>query len=214
VFKDDDDLHEFIIPNGTSLAPNSYIVLAQSLADFQSKFPDVSPVLGDFEFGLSGGGELVRLFDDTGVLVDSVDYDDEFPWPTEADGNGPTLELQDPTLDTQIGDNWDAGAAPGFEHGTPTTVNNDCSLGIEDFSNVKVSVYPNPMKSETTILVSNYSSPLELLVYDMLGREITSLKTDANKFVLSKRNMNSGVYLLKIVTADQSIIQTQKIIVE
>lgn len=214
VFKDEDDLHEFIIPNGTSIAPNSYLVLAQSLVDFQSKFPDVSPVLGDFEFGLSGGGELVRLFDDSGVLVDSVEYDDEAPWPTEADGNGPTLELQDPNLDNNLGENWDACAAPGFEHGTPATVNNDCSLGIEDFSNVKVTVYPNPMKSETTILVSNYSSSLELIVYDMLGREITSLKTDTNKFILSKGNLNSGIYLLKIVAADQSVIETQKLIIE
>ena len=214
VFKDSNDLHEFIIPNGTTLASDSYIVLAQSLVDFQSKFPSVSPVLGDFEFGLSGGGELVRLFDDTGVLVDSVEYDDENPWPTEADGNGPTLELISPNLDNNLGGSWDACAAPGFEHGTPTAVNNDCSLGIEDYSNVKVLVYPNPMKTQATIIVSNISSPLVLKVYDMLGREITTMESNSNKFIFTKGNLNSGIYLLKILTEDQSLVQTQKLIIE
>ena len=65
VFKDSDDLHEFIIPSGTIMPAGSYIVLAQSLADFQTYYPDVSPVLGDFEFGLSGGGELIRLYDNS-----------------------------------------------------------------------------------------------------------------------------------------------------
>tara|TARA_R110000787_G_scaffold13189_4_gene41713 strand:- start:349 stop:3312 length:2964 start_codon:yes stop_codon:yes gene_type:complete len=214
IFKDDDDLHEFIIPDGTTLAPDSYIVLAQSLVDFQSEFPSVSPVLGDFEFGLSGGGELVRLYDNTGILVDSVTYNDESPWPTEADGNGPTLELISPDLDNNLGENWDACAAPGFEHGTPTTVNNDCTLGIEDFSNVKVLVYPNPMKTEATIIVSNITSPIVLKVYDMLGREITTMESNTNKFIFTKGNLNTGIYLLKILTLDQTMIQTQKLIIE
>ena len=214
IFKDDDELHEFIIPSGTILAPDSYIVLAQSLVDFQSEFPSVSPVLGDFEFGLSGGGELVRLYDNTGILVDSVEYSDMNPWPTEADGNGPTLELISPDLDNNLGENWNACVAPGFEHGTPTKVNNDCTLGIEDFSNVKVLVYPNPMKTEATIIVSNIASPLVLKVYDMLGREITTMESNTNKFIFTKGNLNSGIYLLKILTLDQTMIQTQKLIIE
>jgi len=214
IFKDDDDLHEFIIPNGTALAPDSYIVLAQSLVDFQSKFPSVSPVLGSFAFGLSGGGELIRLFDNSGVLVDSVTYDDMDPWPTEADGNGPTLELISSELDNNLGENWDACAAPGFEHGTPSAHNNDCSLGIEDFSNVKVLVYPNPMKTQATIIVSNIASPLVLKVYDMLGREITTMKSNSNKFIFTKGNLNTGIYLLKILTLDHTLIQTQKLIIE
>ena len=214
VFKDNDDLHEFIIPNGTVLAPDSYIVLAQSLVDFQSKFPGVSPVLGSFTFGLSGGGELVRLFDNTGILVDSLEYNDINPWPTEADGNGPTLELISSELDNNLGENWDACAAPGFEHGTPSTQNNDCSLGIEDFSNVKVIVYPNPIKTQATIIVSNIASPLVLKVYDMLGREITTMKSNSNKFIFTKGNLNTGIYLLKILTLDHTLIQTQKLIIE
>jgi hypothetical protein len=48
----------------------------------------------------------------------------------------------------------------------------------------------------------------------MLGREITTIESNSNKFIFTKGNLNSGIYLLKILTADQSLIQTQKLIIE
>ncbi len=214
VFKDSDDLHEFIIPNGTAMPPNSYLVLAQSLLDFQSHFPDVSPVLGDFEFGLSGGGELIRLFNSNDVFVDFVEYDDEDPWPTEPDGNGPTLELISPNLDNNLASSWDACELLGVTHGSPGLLNNECILGVEEINKIKVSVFPNPMKTITTILISNSTSPLQLVIYDMLGRELEILETNTNKFILNKGNLNTGIYLLKLMTPDQLLIQTQKLIIE
>ena len=84
---------------------------------FSDVFPSVSDVVGDFEFGLNGSGELVRLLDSDGLLVDEVEYDDIAPWPTEPDGTGPTLELIDPSLDNALGENWatsnDNGGTPG-----------------------------------------------------------------------------------------------------
>jgi len=214
VFKDSDDLHEFIIPNGTIMQPDSYLVLVQSLDDFQTEFPSVSPVLGDFDFGLSGGGELIRLYDDNELLVDIVEYDDESPWPTEPDGNGPTLELRDPDLDNNVAANWSGCALTGFEHGTPGTLNNDCPLATIDFDSVSVSVYPNPMKTTAVVKVSNYTGVLHLSIYDMLGRVINTLETDSNTFVLEKGNLKTGVYILKILSEDNVTIQSQKLIIE
>ncbi len=214
VFKDDDDLHEFVIPNGTTMAAGSYLVLVQTLADFQALFPGVSPVLGDFTFGLSGGGELIRLFDDNNVLVDSVEYDDEAPWPTEPDGNGPTLELTNPNLDNALASSWKASILPNGEHGTPGGVNSTSVLGVNDFDENVVSVYPNPMVAKTTITVSNTTSPLSLTIYDMLGREIKMMKTNSNKFILEKENLNTGVYILKLTTDNESVLQTQRLIVK
>jgi hypothetical protein len=79
---------------------------------------------------------------------------------------------------------------------------------------VKVLVYPNPMKTQATIIVSNIASPLVLKVYDMLGREITTMESNTNKFIFTKGNLNTGIYLLKILTLDQTLIQTQKLIIE
>jgi len=211
VFKDDDDLHEFVIPNGTAMPPNSYLVLVQSLADFQIYFPGVSPVLGDFGFGLSGGGELIRLFDNNGVLIDYVEYSDMPPWPTEPDGNGPTLELKNPNWDNTLASSWAASVPPNGLHGTPGEINSTFTLGIEDMTTSKISVYPNPLTSKTVISVSNTTSPLKLVIYDLLGREIDVMQTNSNHFILERENFKTGVYILKLTTEIDSVSHIQKI---
>ncbi|KAA3607905.1 MAG: hypothetical protein DWQ01_12530 [Planctomycetota bacterium] len=117
--RDDLDSHRFVLPPGTVLPAGGYLVLCEDLSLFHSQFPGV-PALGDWGFGLSGNGEQVRLFDDVGNLRDLVHYDDESPWPPEADGQGPTLELYQPLLNNDLGENWRASLAA---HGTPGAKN-------------------------------------------------------------------------------------------
>jgi len=61
--------------------------------------------------GLSNGGEDIALHDNLGVLVDSVDYDDAAPFPFgssqgEPDGGGVSIELMNPMMDNNDGNNW------------------------------------------------------------------------------------------------------------
>jgi PKD repeat protein len=56
--------------------------------------------------GLSNGGELIELKNSSGLTIDIVNYDDVSPWPTEPDGNGPSLILCDPNADNNLGVNW------------------------------------------------------------------------------------------------------------
>jgi len=117
-FRDEDNL--FTFPENIILPPGEYLVLCQNLDVFSQAFPDVSNTLGDFEFGLNGGGELIRLFSSDGILVDEVEYDDIAPWPIGPDGYGPTLELVDPSLDNALGESW---AASNQNGGTPGEIN-------------------------------------------------------------------------------------------
>ena len=39
-------------------------------------------------------------------VIDRVVYDDDPPWPTEPDGNGPSLELVNPALDNALYSSW------------------------------------------------------------------------------------------------------------
>ena len=119
-FKDGDDTHVFIIPENQVLESGAYLVLCKDSLAFNDNFPNVSNFIGEFDFGLNGGGELVRLFDTEGLLVDEVNYDDSSPWPLEPDGNGPTLELIHPSLDNDLGQNW---ATSDNNGGTPGMVN-------------------------------------------------------------------------------------------
>jgi hypothetical protein len=209
VFKDDDDTHEFVIPNGTTIPSDSYLVLVQILADFQTLFPAVSPILGDFTFGLSGGGELIQLFDAAGNLVDSVEYDDVDPWPTEPDGNGPTLELTNPNLDNALASSWSASTG----HGTPGQQNSAFALGLESYENsVSVSIFPNPLTDKSIIRLSNNVIIKSVLVYNILGNEVKKIESNSDTTILKKENLKSGIYLLQILSKSGKLY-TQKLII-
>ena len=132
IFRDDNDGHEFLIPNNQILPPDGYIVICDSLNAFTILFPDIDNVIGDFDFKLKNDGELIRLFDDTGALIDSVHYNDVEPWPLEADGDGPTLELINPHYDNELASNWLASSGfgtPGQQNSNYIAVGQDC-LGV------------------------------------------------------------------------------------
>ena len=118
-FKDDNN-SVFTLPENIVLLPGNYLVLCKNTDTFSQLFPSVSNVEGDLAFGLDAAGELIRLFDSNGLLVDKVEYNDEDPWPEEPDGDGPTLELNDPFQDNNMAENWAASICDG---GTPGGIN-------------------------------------------------------------------------------------------
>jgi len=84
---------------------------------------------------------LIKLFDSNDILMDDVEYDDEDPWPVEADGAGPTLELIDPYLDNSLAENWMASegyGSPGSANTmnsceeTPGDINGDGVINVLD----------------------------------------------------------------------------------
>ena len=124
-FKDSNDDNVFILPENAVLIPGGYLVLCENLNEFSQIFPDVSSLIGDFEFGLEGAGEKIRLFDSNQSLVDEVEYDDESPWPLEPDGTGPTLELIDSSTDNNLGENWATSNNNGGTPGQTNSVTNE-----------------------------------------------------------------------------------------
>ena len=118
IFKDDNN-NVFMFPEDILLQSGHYLVLCKNTDTFSQLFPDVLNVIGGFGFGLSGGGELLRLFDSNEQLVDKVEYNDISPWPTEPDGTGPTLELINPYLENDMASNWAASNG----NGTPGAIN-------------------------------------------------------------------------------------------
>jgi len=114
-FKDNDDAHDYEFPSGTTIDPHGFLILCRNQIAFHNLFPEVTNYIGDFSFGLSGNGDAIRILNSSFILIDSVNYDDKSPWPTEADGKGTTLELIDPQLDNTLPENW--RASPG--HGSP-----------------------------------------------------------------------------------------------
>ncbi len=94
------------------LAPGGYAIAAELPAAFAAAYSDKIFVAGTFEGSLDNGGELLRLIQLNGtnedVLVDEVIFDDDLPWPTNADNHGASLQLIDAQEDNNRIGNWAA----------------------------------------------------------------------------------------------------------
>ncbi|MEJ2627110.1 MAG: CotH kinase family protein [bacterium] len=217
-FKDSNDTHVYSIPDNTILNADAYIVLCRDLSAFGNVFPDVANVLGDLDFGFDGNGELLRLYDEGLTIVDSLTYDDRFPWPLEPDGNGPTLALKNPNLDNTIAENWTASD----NHGTPGEINDVYTKVSEGLDAVALKEpclfqnYPNPFNTSTRIRFNlNKSGPVTLKVYNVLGQEIEILfsgQKPAGEYVVQwqAEGLSSGLYLYRLKAGN--FIETKKLL--
>ncbi|UCH88729.1 MAG: CotH kinase family protein, partial [Thermoplasmata archaeon] len=207
VFKDEDDTHVYIIPQNTVIGAHDYLVLCRNASLFHEVFPEVTVYLGDFGFGLSGTGELIRLFNDQGVLVDSLTYDDNPPWPEEPDGTGLTLSLRNPVLDNALPGNWSASSP----HGTPGEKNDVFIVGVDDLDESSIpgifilgQNYPNPFNQITTIpFYASEDSRVTLEIYSILGQRVAKildeyLPSGYHTITFRANDLAGGLYLYTV----------------
>ena len=219
IFKDDNDDHVYNFPESTILNSNSYLIIARYPDLFNTSFPNIEQVLGPFDFGLGGGGDEIRIFDNEGNLKDSVSYDDTDPWPIEPDGNGPTLELINPDLDNALASSW----VSSQDYGTPGEENIG-DLTAEELEKVLpkrtslLAAYPNPFNGRITIpfQLADYIES-EIIIYDIIGKEIQ--RFSMNHFTPGKYNISwnaknklgqevsTGVYFVKLHSTDSKSVE-------
>lgn len=109
------------LPAGTSIAPGGFLVVAKDAAQFQSTYGFAPAAV--YGGNLSNSGETVALRDATAATIDTVTYGTDDPWPTRADGTGPSMELIDSSLDNDDPLNWaTATNAAGRTPGAPNSV--------------------------------------------------------------------------------------------
>lgn len=94
----------YVFPPTPALAPGAFCVVAQDASALATHF-GVS-ALGPFQGSLNNEGDTIRLFNNSGDLVDEVKYGTGFPWPCAASGDGCSLELNNPHSDNSLGCNW------------------------------------------------------------------------------------------------------------
>jgi hypothetical protein len=212
-FLDEEEIHSFGFNGSHQLGSNGFLVVCSDTSAFHSLFPDVSNYTGNFEFGLSGGGELIKLYDFSGLLIDTVNYDDKEPWPTEPDGNGPSLELTDPALDNALPGSWKAYG----QHGTPGNPNG-IYVRIDENSKDEpgVQVIPNPFRDEVHfLLISGKEQHVIIDIYNFSGLRVKSFPslhinqgTHEVKWDGTDNNGNplaAGVYFCKVTSENQVV---------
>ena len=118
----------FAFPEGTSIEPDGLVIVAPVTPEefrLERGLPETVSVFGPYLGALDNGGESFKLYrpgepEADGVvpafLIDRVTYDDKFPWPVEADGEGASLQRISPEAFGNDPANWVAsvgGTTPG-----------------------------------------------------------------------------------------------------
>src|SRR5262249_41337108 len=111
---------DFTFPGGSTISPHGFVVVVNDRDVFARTYGRLLPVAGVFSGQLSNTGETIRLIRPgttaaEDLVVDQVTYGAGPPWPTLADGAGPSLQLIDPEADNDRVANWTAvnGAVSG-----------------------------------------------------------------------------------------------------
>jgi hypothetical protein len=193
--KDNDDSHVFIIPQGTLIEGDGYLVIVKDELDFTSVYPNII-YIGELGFGL-GSSDSVRLYNSTGTIQDVVAYESVTPWPICADTTGNTLELITSNVDNSLPENWDCVN----ENGSPNRINSQ-TQSVEDFSNDSILVYPNPVKS--IVYIGQTNDKFDIEVYSILGQKVASVMA-TNQLDLSR--YDEGVYFLRIKIKNNTIVK-------
>ena len=122
----------YTFPAGSSIAPNSFLVLAANREDFAGAYGATNLVFDTFDGTLQPAGETLSLIvpgtnSASDVTVAKVRYASALPWPTGANGTGSSLQLLDPRQDNWRVGNWagnypPAALSPGRTNTVMTTL--------------------------------------------------------------------------------------------
>jgi CotH protein/lamin tail-like protein/Fn3 domain-containing protein len=195
---DEDTTHsKFVIEEDFKIQPNEYVIITREKEDFEKIIIISNKKTGDFSFGL-GGNDIIRLIDEKGVTHDSVNYDNDAPWPVGADGTGYTIELINPILDNNLGENWKISK---MKLGTAGTINSNYdTLQTNVKDNLNTDRYEIFQFNRNITLYSEHiinKFDIFNITGSNLNMEVKS-KLYANQLILDLSTLNRGIYILQV----------------
>jgi spore coat protein CotH len=113
------------VPAGTVVLPDSYVLFVRNDIQFRAQYGGGRFIGAQYKGSLADSGEPLVLTDANGAEISSVLYDIAAPWPTAANGGGPSLELIDSSQSTSKVVNWTASVGAG---GTPGAANSTAGV--------------------------------------------------------------------------------------
>jgi len=111
---------EYTFPDGTVVPAGGYAVVAVSPDDLMEAAGLADRPYGPFAGRLSNSGETLELRNNSGRVMDVLDYGDGGDWPVAADGSGVSLAKIEPDQGGGEAENWTWSRQVG---GTPGRVN-------------------------------------------------------------------------------------------
>ncbi len=164
---------EYTFEQGVLIPPGGYKLLVQSIPAFGAAHTNLTAVAGEYAGNLDDAGERLRLLRPAsagGAEVDAVAYEPLPPWPEEADGQGPSLQLVDGRRERRRVSNWDVGVGVLYTPG----VSNSVARSLPEFPRVWI----NELQStNVTGIVDNMGQRepwMELYNEEVASRSLTN----------------------------------------
>lgn len=169
---DKSELDLFVFPSGTTLAPNSYLVV------WADKDTDQDGYHADFK--ISASGETIYLADANSTILDSIEFGDQNT--DESFGRYPNgtgnFKVMDPTV--------------GTENMLRPTKLEDLMVVHNEFI-----LYPNPTKGNFKIKTTSSNTTREVSVYNSQGQQIYTQHIE-DELTIQTSNWAPGLYLVCI----------------
>jgi len=186
-------------PANSSILAQQKIFLCNDANAFEAYYGIVP--FDEFHRSLSNNSYTIRLADAFGNTIDEVTYNDDAPWPTNADGLGAYLQLNNINLDNNVANNWSSSSQK--------------TLSNEDvpFIDEKIVVYPNPTNGVLKFKLNSISkdSSLEFVLFNPIGQTIGVFELSTSNFEIDISGIKAGVYYYTIKKGNK-IIKNDKII--
>ena len=171
-------------PDGAHLAGRQAVILCSDSLLF-SEYYQATP-FGHYTRKLDNKSENLVLADAWGNIIDQVHYSDSLPWPMEADGYGPYLELKDLDSDNSLPENW--------------TIGNDLTSIDKFIENQDIAIYPNPTSGKIRIALLENATHCQIV--GLMGNILQETSPSNSSFELDLSGWPSGMYLVKMQFTD------------
>lgn len=199
IIKDNDDTHQFELPEGTTIKANDYLVVCNDKSLFGNFYNISNNTTGDLGFGLSGTSDCVRLYDQQKLLIDSLYYSNPFS------DRGKEFSYQR-IIEGGIS-RWYATT----DFGTPLALNNKGTISSvaeqKLISGSEVVVFPNPFSDHLNIsfrLANRGNVSIRLLSQNgMVIQQMKDVSFESGEHIVEwnqEGQMNQGLYILIIET--------------
>ena len=207
----------FFIPDGTLIPAGGYAVFVKDRNAFAAAYGSTIPVAGEFGGSLDNNGEHLKLIVPAGLggtndlVVTDVRYSNLLPWPTNANGFGPSLQLIDPAQGSWRAANWTttltnstARVTPGRANSVRATLQRFPTLWINEVLPENIGG-PADGAGEHDPYIELYNSGTTAVSLD--GLYLSNDYTDLNRWPFpAGKTLGAGQYL--VVWADNQPAQS------
>jgi len=84
-------------------------------------------------------------------------------------------------------------------------------VGINDFDNIDITIYPNPVRQELTVNIIGLNGLTEIEIYDIAGRKINSeniiINQNKHQYKYNTTNIPTSTYMIIINNDNKKFVR-------